>query len=104
MVTPMLRISRGICRAQWYRDYKSNASAISHLIGFDSAGLITTAVISAPDSVSDTRLFEQTDFFKAMENKDGSAAFRMPDRFVVVADSGTAISDILPKEFGCEHR
>lgn len=89
MVTPMLPKPRVISLAQEYRDYKSNTYALNNLIGVDSRGLIETAIIGAPASVSDTHLFEQIDLFKAMENKDGSdSAFRMPDRFVVLADSG----------------
>ena len=76
-------------RAQEYRHHKTNAYALNNLIGVDSAGLITTAVLGAPASVSDSSLFEQTQLFRAMENSAHSVSLRgMPEGYCVIADSG----------------
>lgn len=46
MVNPMASKPRGLgAQAQELRNYKSNTCALTNLIGVDSAGCITTAVI-----------------------------------------------------------
>ena len=70
-MTPLADKPRGLgARAQEYLHYKTNSYGLNNLIGVDSAGLIVTAILGAPASVSDSSLFEQTRLFKAMEGED----------------------------------
>ena len=90
VITPLASKPKGLgARVQEYRHHKSNAYALNNLIGVDSAGRITTAILGAPASVSDSTLFEHTQLFKAMEHLDPAVYGRgMPEGYCVIADSG----------------